>query len=441
MNPGNDWMEQGRRLLEDPARHARRPGSLRRGRARLGLPMVPGVPGGGRRARRAARADGGAGRRPCRDRHGAAHLRGRGRRPAGSRTPGVEAEARRTASGPRSSRSRSRDRARRGGAGRARDRYRRHEGRRGRRRARRDDRRDRPPGHPRRVGRRHRGRHRRRRRGARGVARRRAGRGRVGAAGWFDRTGDTVLFSPHLAWRNSSLRKDLAARLQRPLWVGNDADAAAWAEYRYGAARGRAGADDHAGHRHRWRHRPGRPAAAGVARRGGRVGSHARRPHGRLCACGTAAAWSSTPAARRSPRPPARSPTSRAAAGRLLERVDGDADRLTGEDVARAAAEGDPLALELVTDVGVWLGQGIADLAAILDPEVVVIGGGRQHARRDGAGAGAGSPRAAVPGRGFRPGLRVAVAELGPQAGLVGAADLVRVAVTEAAASARSAEP
>jgi glucokinase len=35
----------------------------------------------------------------------------------------------------------------------------------------------------------------------------------IGAAGWFDRTGDTVLFSPHLAWRNSSLRQDLAARL------------------------------------------------------------------------------------------------------------------------------------------------------------------------------------------------------------------------------------
>jgi glucokinase len=60
----------------------------------------------------------------------------------------------------------------------------------------------------------------------------------IGAAGWFDRTGDTVLFSPHLAWRNSTLRKDLADRLQRPLWVGNDADAAGWAEYRYGAARG-----------------------------------------------------------------------------------------------------------------------------------------------------------------------------------------------------------
>ena len=49
----------------------------------------------------------------------------------------------------------------------------------------------------------------------------------VGAAGWFDRTGDTVLFSPHLAWRNAPLRADLAQRIRRPLWVGNDADAAA----------------------------------------------------------------------------------------------------------------------------------------------------------------------------------------------------------------------
>ncbi|MCW2537537.1 MAG: glcK, partial [Modestobacter sp.] len=48
----------------------------------------------------------------------------------------------------------------------------------------------------------------------------------VGAAGWFDRTGDTVLFSPHLACRNQALRKELGGRLERPLWVGNDADAA-----------------------------------------------------------------------------------------------------------------------------------------------------------------------------------------------------------------------
>ena len=111
--------------------------------------------------------------------------------------------------------------------------------------------------------------------------------------------------------------------------------------------------------------------------------------------------------------------------------MDGDADRLTGEDVARAAADGDPLALELVTDVGVWLGQGIADLAAILDPEVVVIGGGVSMLGEMVLAPARDRLERALPGRGFRPGPRIVVAELGPQAGLVGAADLVRLAVSE----------
>ena len=199
----------------------------------------------------------------------------------------------------------------------------------------------------------------------------------VGAAGWFDRTGDTVLFSPHLAWRNASLRKDLAARLQRPLWVGNDADAAAWAEYRYGAARGAdlalmitLGTGIGGGIVLDGRLRRG---SHGVA---GEWGHMRVVPDGRLCACGNRGCWeqyASGTALGQTAREVAR--TSPAAAARLLERVDCEPDRLTGEDVARAAADGDPLALELVTEVGVWLGQGIADLAASLDPEVVVTPG------------------------------------------------------------------
>ena len=163
-------------------------------------------------------------------------------------------------------------------------------------------------------------------------------------------------------------------------------------------------------------------------------------PDGRLCACGNRGCWeqyASGTALAQTAREVAR--TSRAAAGRLLERVDGDADRLTGEDVARAAAEGDPLALELVTDVGVWLGQGIADLAAILDPEVVVIGGGVSMLGEMVLAPARDRLERALPGRGFRPGPRIVVAELGPQAGLVGAADLVRPIVVRASVRAHRA--
>ena len=155
-------------------------------------------------------------------------------------------------------------------------------------------------------------------------------------------------------------------------------------------------------------------------------------PDGRLCACGNRGCWeqyASGTALAQTAREVAR--TSRAAAGRLLERVDGDVDRLTGEDVAALAADGDALALELVTEVGQWLGQGIADLAAILDPEVVVIGGGVSKLGEMVLAPARDRLERALPGRGFRPGPRVVVAELGPQAGIVGAADLVRLAVSE----------
>jgi glucokinase len=255
----------------------------------------------------------------------------------------------------------------------------------------------------------------------------------VGAAGWFDRTGDTVLFSPHLAWRNQALRKELGGRLERPLWVGNDADAAAWAEYRYGAARGSdlalvitlgtgiGGGIVLDGRLQRGAH--------GVA---GEWGHMRVVPDGRLCACGNRGCWeqyASGNALGHTAREVAQN--SPAAAADLLDRVGGDVDRLTGEVVATAARAGDPLANELLCEVGAWLGQGIADLSAVLDPEVVVIGGGvsvlgemvltpaRERLER------------ALPGRGFRPGPRVVAAQLGAQAGLVGAADLVRRAVCE----------
>lgn len=62
----------------------------------------------------------------------------------------------------------------------------------------------------------------------------------IGAAGWMDLDGGTVLFSPpHLAWRNEPpLRESLQKLLRRPVLLTNDADAAAWAEWRFGSGQG-----------------------------------------------------------------------------------------------------------------------------------------------------------------------------------------------------------
>ena len=88
---------------------------------------------------------------------------------------------------------------------------------------------------------------------------------------------------------------------------------------------------------------------------------------------------------------------------------------------------GDPVALESFRAVGGWLGQGMADLAAVLDPRVFIIGGGVSEAgdllRRPGREA----FEAMLTGRGHRPTAAVRVAQLGHDAGLIGAADLARM--------------
>ncbi|HEX5560398.1 MAG TPA: ROK family protein, partial [Nocardioidaceae bacterium] len=250
----------------------------------------------------------------------------------------------------------------------------------------------------------------------------------IGAAGWFDRTGDTVLFSPHLAWRNSSLRKDLTARLRRPLWVGNDANAAAWAEYRYGAARDAylalmitLGTGIGGGIVLDGRLRPG---AHGVA---GEWGHMRVVPDGRLCPCGNRGCWeqyASGTALVRDTRSQARQGS--LIARSLVDRAGGDVQRITGPLITAAARDGDAFAREQLASLGKWLGEGIASLTAVLDPGVVVVGGGvseagdllldpvREHFKAN------------LTGRNYRPELEVRAALLGNRAGMMGAADLAR---------------
>src|SRR4051794_36443118 len=58
----------------------------------------------------------------------------------------------------------------------------------------------------------------------------------IGAAGFVDSTRSTVLFSPHLAWRNEPLRDAVRRRVGLSAVVDNDANCAAWAEWRVWAA-------------------------------------------------------------------------------------------------------------------------------------------------------------------------------------------------------------
>ena len=60
----------------------------------------------------------------------------------------------------------------------------------------------------------------------------------LGAAGFVNADRSTVMFAPNLAWRDEALRDAMEQRLELPTVVENDANAAAWAEARFGAGRG-----------------------------------------------------------------------------------------------------------------------------------------------------------------------------------------------------------
>ena len=110
----------------------------------------------------------------------------------------------------------------------------------------------------------------------------------------------------------------------------------------------------------------------------------------------------------------------------LAARVGGRADDLTGPIVTESARDGDPPSIELLAEIGHWLGIGIANLAVAFDPGTFVIGGGVSAAGELLLGPARETFRRRLTGRGYRPEAQIVAARLGNEAGLIGAADLAR---------------
>lgn len=250
----------------------------------------------------------------------------------------------------------------------------------------------------------------------------------IGAAGFVAADRATVVFAPHLSWRDEPLRDALSKRIDAPILVDNDANAACWAEWRFGAAQGDSdvvmvnlgtgigGAILIHGEIFRGRF--------GIA---GEFGHMQVVPEGQRCECGNRGCWeqyASGNALVREARAMilANSPV----ATDLAARVDGRADELTGPIVTEAARDGDATSVELLAEIGHWLGIGIANLAAAFDPGTFVIGGGVSAAGELLLGPARDTFRRRLTGRGYRPEARIVAAKLGNEAGLIGAADLAR---------------
>jgi glucokinase len=113
-------------------------------------------------------------------------------------------------------------------------------------------------------------------------------------------------------------------------------------------------------------------------------------------------------------------------AARLLRLGDGTPEGVMGPHVTEAAELGDVVALAAFTAIGGWLGQGLADLAAVLDPGRFILGGGVSEAGDLLLRPTREAFAATLTGGGRRPVAEVVQATLGNDAGMAGAADLAR---------------
>ncbi|MBU1588007.1 MAG: ROK family glucokinase [Actinobacteria bacterium] len=256
----------------------------------------------------------------------------------------------------------------------------------------------------------------------------------VAAPGFIDSQQSTVYYTPNINWRNEPLRDRLLERLDLDITIDNDANAAGWAEYRFGAGRnlsdmtmltigtGVGGAIVSQGRLFR-----------GGFGTGAELGHLRVVPDGLPCGCG------------------ARGCIEQYGSGRALLRMANEiadaggiglqlavererAGGLTGDILARLLVEEDAGAVHALRQLGTWLGQACASLSAVLDPELFVFGGGVSIAGDLLLDPVREAYLAHLPARGYHPEPRFVVAELVNDAGVVGAADLARIHATSSPA-------
>jgi glucokinase len=249
----------------------------------------------------------------------------------------------------------------------------------------------------------------------------------VAAAGFIDAAQSTVYYAPNIAWRQEPLREKLEARVEMPVVIENDANAAGWAEFRYGAGRlvsdmviltigtGVGGAIVSNDQLFR-----------GGFGAGAELGHMRVVPNGLPCGCGAHGCIEQYGSGRALQRMANELADARGI-GQALADVRAATGTLTGQDISDLIVAGDPGALAALRQLGDWLGQACASLGAVLDPQLFVFGGGVAQAGDLLLDPIRASFLENLPARGYHPEPTFRIAELVNDAGVVGAADLARL--------------
>lgn len=253
----------------------------------------------------------------------------------------------------------------------------------------------------------------------------------VAAAGFLSADREIMYLAPNIAaWRNEPLKSRIESKTSYPVLLENDANAAGWAEFRFGAGKdvqsmimltigtGVGGAIISEG-----------KLLKGGFGIGGELGHVLSVPEGRVCGCGLKGCletYASGTALLLAARKLAISDNSKGLRLKELAAAEGE---LSGEMVYQAIMEGDAGANELIIELGTYLGKAIGTVfVPVLDPEIAVIGGGVSAVGEKLMSPIRDAYEKSVPAKGYRPELKVVKASFLNQAGLIGAADLARQA-------------
>ena len=197
----------------------------------------------------------------------------------------------------------------------------------------------------------------------------------VAAPGPIDLIEGIITVAPNLGWSNVPLRQLLSEKIGVSVLLENDANAAALGEFEYGAAReydtlvyvtvstGIGGGFVFDG-----------KIFSGASGAAGEIGHMTVEPDGPRCFCGSRGCLEMMASGTAI----ARTGTLAVEEGRseaLAQLADADG-KVSSEDVARAAAQGDPLANEILDEAARYIGIGLGSLINLINPEAIVVGGG-----------------------------------------------------------------
>ncbi|MFM1993980.1 MAG: hypothetical protein RL537_669 [Actinomycetota bacterium] len=249
----------------------------------------------------------------------------------------------------------------------------------------------------------------------------------IAAAGFINLERSSVLYAPNLSWRNEPLQSKISERIGKKVLIENDANAAGWAEFRFGAAQefnsmvmltlgtGVGGAIVDNGRLMR--------GGFGIA---GELGHLTVVRDGLVCGCGRRGCveqYASGTALLRFANELADSGNPLGARLRELREQKGE---ISGEVAFQALTEKDPGALSVVQSAAEHLACAMGSIIATLDPEVFVIGGGLSELGETLLAPLRAELAQQLPAKGFRPQAQVVRAKFSNQAGLIGAAELAR---------------